>query len=80
MRNLRQLAQIVSELPALDEYYEPDSRVPLHHLERNLFESDPPSVDPGVAVQLLEAGGERAEAELIAAEVLSAFADARGAR
>lgn len=73
VEDLRELAQIVTELPALDEYYEPAARAALHHLERNLFERDPPSVDPGSAVELLEAGGERAEAELIAAEVLAAL-------
>ena len=58
------------ELPALDEHYEPGSREALHHLERWLFEAAPGRVDPGDAVRLLEAGGERAEAELVAAEVL----------
>ena len=42
----------------------------LHHLERWLFEPAPSAIDPGDAVRLLEAGGERAEAELVAAEVL----------
>ena len=75
VQELRQQAQLVTELPALDSYYEPDSRAALHHLERSLFEPDPPSVDPGDAARLLEAGGERAEAELIAAEVLGSLAD-----
>src|SRR5262249_45934187 len=56
---------------ALDEHYEPCSRAALHHLERRLFEPGAPRVDPGDAVRLLEAGGDRAEAELIAAEVLA---------
>ena len=44
---------------------------PLHHLERALFEESVDPVDPGDAVELLRAGGERAELELIAAEVLA---------
>ena len=67
---LRPLAQRVLELPALDEHYASASRVALHHVERWLFEAAPARVDPGDAVRLLEAGGERAEAELVAAEVL----------
>jgi RecB family exonuclease len=67
---LRPLAQRVLELPALDAHYEPGSRAALHHLERSLFSSEPELVDPGSAVELLESGGERAEAELVAAEVL----------
>ncbi len=48
--------------------------VALHQLERGLFEPEPPAVEPGDAVTLMEAGGERAEAELVAAEVLAALA------
>jgi ATP-dependent helicase/DNAse subunit B len=70
VEELRPLAERVLELPALDEYYAPAAREALHHLERSLFESGVGRVDPGRAVRLLEAGGERAEAELIAAEVL----------
>ncbi|MDQ6817181.1 MAG: PD-(D/E)XK nuclease family protein, partial [Actinomycetota bacterium] len=79
VEELRPLADRVLELPGLDEHYSPDSRAALHHLERHLFE--PPSgengassepredrIDPGEAVRLLEAGGERAEAELLAAK------------
>ena len=47
----------------------------LHHLERYLFEPSPPRIDAGEVVGLLEAGGERAEAELIASEVLAALRD-----
>ena len=69
------MANRVIELPALDEHYEPGSRHALHHLERWLFSSERASaaeqVDPGPAVRLLEAGGERAEAELVGAEILS---------
>lgn len=71
VEELRPLATRVIELPALDEHYAPDSRRALHHLERSLFSAAVKRVDPGQAVRLLEAGGERAEAELIGAEVLS---------
>jgi PD-(D/E)XK nuclease superfamily len=83
VEGLRPLASRVVELPAVDEYYAPESRAALHHLERSLFGQADPSLppvfggkagsagtrtDPGDAVRLLEAGGERAEAELLAAE------------
>jgi ATP-dependent helicase/DNAse subunit B len=68
---LRPLAERVIELPALDEHYAPDSRAALHHLERELFQPAGEPVDPGAAVRLLESGGERAEAELVAGEVLA---------
>ncbi|HVR05419.1 MAG TPA: hypothetical protein VMS02_05210, partial [Solirubrobacteraceae bacterium] len=73
VEQLRPLAERVLQLPAADEHYETASRRVLHHLERHLFEDEPPSTRPhaGQAVQLLEAAGERAEAELIAAEVLA---------
>jgi ATP-dependent helicase/DNAse subunit B len=70
VEELRPLAERVVELPALDEHYDPRGRVALHHLERSLFEEAPERVDPGDAIVLLEAGGGRAEAELIAAEIL----------
>jgi hypothetical protein len=73
VEELRALAESVTQLPARDEHYAPDSRVSLHHLERHLFEPDPPVVEPGDAVVLMEAGGERAEAELVAAAVLGAL-------
>jgi ATP-dependent helicase/DNAse subunit B len=60
----------VIELPASDEHYAPVARNALHHLERELFEPEPDRIDPGRAIASLEAGGERAEAELAAAEVL----------
>ncbi len=71
VEELRPLAERVDELPALDEHYAPGARRALSHLERWLFETPPERIDPGGAVRLLEAGGERAEAELIAAEVLA---------
>ncbi|MGO9887625.1 MAG: PD-(D/E)XK nuclease family protein [Solirubrobacteraceae bacterium] len=71
VEELRPLADRVQQLPASAEHYEPESRHTLHHLERELFEPEPERIDPGQAIQLLEAGGELAEAELAAAEVLS---------
>ena len=58
--------------PRPDHYASPA----LHHLERRLFEPpedgtlfDAGAPDPGDAITLLEGGGERAELELVAAEV-----------
>ena len=67
---LSQLASAVQELPSDDEHYAPASRAALHHVERHLFEPGAPKVAAGDAVKLLVAGGERAEAELVAAELL----------
>jgi ATP-dependent helicase/DNAse subunit B len=58
------------EMPAVDEHYAPKSRAALHHLERLLFTDAPRARRPGSAVRLLAAGGQRAEVELVAAEVL----------
>ncbi|MFL5861855.1 MAG: hypothetical protein ACJ780_13920, partial [Solirubrobacteraceae bacterium] len=72
VEELRPLAHTVTELPAQDEHYAPRSRAALHHLERSLFAQQPVKrVDPGNVVTLLEAGGERAEAELVAQQVLA---------
>ncbi|HEY2319087.1 MAG TPA: PD-(D/E)XK nuclease family protein [Solirubrobacteraceae bacterium] len=72
VEELRPLAQQVIELPAQDEHYAPASRAALHHLERSLFSAGPVErVDPGEAIGLLEAGGERAEAELVAQQILA---------
>lgn len=69
------------ELEARAEHYAPAARGALHHLERRLFEvapertllqtapAAPGGPDPGDAITLLEGGGERAELELVAAEV-----------
>ncbi|MHB1837145.1 MAG: PD-(D/E)XK nuclease family protein, partial [Solirubrobacteraceae bacterium] len=72
VEELRQLATQVTELPALDVHYAPGSRRALHHLERHLFEEaqDTERIDPSDAISLLEAGGELAEAELVAERVL----------
>jgi ATP-dependent helicase/DNAse subunit B len=70
VEELRPFAERVIELPASAEHYDPSARAALHHLERELFEPGPDRLDPGRAIALLEAGGDRAEAELAAAEVL----------
>ncbi len=57
-------------LGARAEHYAPDARGPLSHLERSLFEATATRAEPGGAVNLLEGGGERAELELVAAEIL----------
>jgi ATP-dependent helicase/nuclease subunit B len=71
---LRQLASEVQELPPLAQHYDEAARPVLHHVERSLFEPNPTRVLAGDAVQLLTAGGERAEVELVAAEVLERLA------
>lgn len=68
---LRPLAAEHVALPERSDHYAPDSRSALHHLERNLFEPAPAPAADHAGVLLLEAGGERAEAELVAAEVLN---------
>lgn len=68
---LGQLASEVRELPPDDEHYAPAARAALHHVERHLFEPGAPRVPAGDAVKLLVVGGERAEAELVAAELLA---------
>ena len=70
VEELRPLAAEVVHLPEQAEHYAPASRPALHHLERRLFEPGAPRRPPNGAVRLLEAGGERAEAELVGAEVL----------
>jgi ATP-dependent helicase/DNAse subunit B len=77
VEQLRPLAAEVVELPARDEYYAPAARAVLHRVERELFEDGTRGASPseadhdGSVVTLLEAGGERAEAELVAAEILA---------
>jgi len=58
------------ELDAADDHYAKRSKPALHALERGLFVRDAPTADPGAAVRLHSAGGERAEIELCGAEVL----------
>ncbi|HWI70412.1 MAG TPA: hypothetical protein VNT55_00540, partial [Baekduia sp.] len=55
--------------PAVADYYAPAARGVLHHVERSLYELEAPRADPGDVVLALEGGGERAEVELVAAEV-----------
>ncbi|MEA2244355.1 MAG: hypothetical protein QOD24_3911 [Solirubrobacteraceae bacterium] len=68
-------------LTAREEHYAPASREALHHLERGLFELaedqlfDPAPIDPGHAVTLMQGGGERAELELVAAEIARLVAE-----
>lgn len=66
---LRPLAVEHRRLEAHEEYYAPQARTALHHLERSLFEPGAGRVDSAGAVRLLEGGGERAELELVAREV-----------
>jgi ATP-dependent helicase/DNAse subunit B len=72
---LKPLAERHELLHDRSEHYAPAARAALHHLERGLFEPSAPRVAPNGAVRLLEAGGERAEAELVAAEVLELMGD-----
>lgn len=76
VNELEPLADVRLTMPPEDAYYEPAARAALHALERRLFEDHGGAgpVDPGDAVALLEAGGERAEAELVGAEVLGLLA------
>ncbi|HEX5192917.1 MAG TPA: PD-(D/E)XK nuclease family protein [Solirubrobacteraceae bacterium] len=80
VEELRPLATEVISLEPQDDHYADGSRVVLHHLERHLFEAGAPALAPPDgpgrhAVTLLEAGGERAEAELVAAEILALTRD-----
>ncbi len=70
VETLRPLAARDVELPPRAEHYAAAARSALHHLGRRLFEGDAERVPPNGAVRLLEAGGERAEAELIGAALL----------
>ncbi|MCW2990849.1 MAG: ATP-dependent nuclease subunit B-like protein, partial [Solirubrobacterales bacterium] len=69
----------VTELRAVAEHY---AEPALHHLERTLFEPgdglalfDAATIPAGGAVRMLEGGGERAEVELVAAEVAALLRD-----
>jgi len=66
---LEPLAAEHRALQARAEYYAPEARGALGHLERSLFEPDAVRADPAGAVRLLEGGGERAELELVAREI-----------
>jgi len=67
---LRPLADEHVQLEDRSEHYAGRARGALHRLERQLFEPGAEAVPPNGAVRLLEAGGERAEAELVAASVV----------
>jgi hypothetical protein len=67
---LRPLADAHVHLDDRSDHYAGRARAALNHLERSLFSPGAPRVGPNGAVRLLEAGGERAEAELVAAAVL----------
>jgi len=74
VQELTPLAEVV-ELPERAEHYAGAARPALHHLERGLFEGAAETRAPNGAVRLLEAGGERAEAEIVGAEVLELMRD-----
>ena len=74
VQELAPLADVV-ELPERAEHYAGAARPALHHLERGLFEAGAERRAPNGAVRLLEAGGERAEAEIVGAEVLELMRD-----
>jgi ATP-dependent helicase/DNAse subunit B len=57
-------------LEPLDDHYADESRAALHHLERSLFEDGVEPIEPGAAVELHTAAGQRAEIELAGARVL----------
>ena len=68
---LRAVAGRHEELAPSAAHYGDGARAPLHHLERSLLADCPRRVEPQGAVRLLAAGGERAELELVAAELLA---------
>jgi ATP-dependent helicase/DNAse subunit B len=73
--DLLPLATEHRQLEPRADYYEPGARPALSHLERTLFEPDAARVRPGAALRLLEGGGERAELELVAAEIGSLLSE-----
>ena len=75
-QELAALATRHLELEAVSDHYADESRDALHHLERSLFAAELPARrPPGQAVRLHSAGGERAEVELAAAQVLELLRD-----
>ncbi len=74
VQELAPRAEVV-ELPERADHYAGLARPALHHLERGLFEAGGEPRAPNGAVRLLEAGGERAEAEIVGAEVLELMRD-----
>jgi len=63
------LASRHEQLPARAEHYAPGARAALAHLERSLFEPTGSRADPARAVRLLEGADQRAELELVAAQI-----------
>ncbi len=74
-QTLAPLAAQQRVLAPLDDHYEAAGRRALHHLERSLFEGPGERVAADGAVRLLEGGGERAELELVAAEIAALLRD-----
>jgi ATP-dependent helicase/DNAse subunit B len=68
-QELLALGAVERRLEPSADYYEAAARDVLHHLERGLYEPGQPRVDPGGRVLAFAGGGERAEVELVAAEV-----------
>jgi ATP-dependent helicase/DNAse subunit B len=67
------LASEHRQMPPRSAHYAPRSRTALAHIERSLFEAQAPrlaSEQLAGAVRLLEGGGQRAELELVASEIL----------
>ena len=63
------------ELPALDDHYAPSRATALHHLERGLFaDAATPARAGGAGAAAARPAAQRAEVELVAAEVLDAAA------
>ncbi|MEA2191896.1 MAG: hypothetical protein QOI73_2017, partial [Solirubrobacteraceae bacterium] len=66
----------VVPLEARTDHYAPGARAALHHVERSLFEPGAAQApDAGAALLVLEAGGERAEVELVGAHVARLIRD-----
>ncbi len=72
---LQPIADEHRRLGARARYYAPSARAALGHLERSLFETGVGAIDPGEAVRMLEGGGERAELELVAREIVGLLGD-----
>ncbi len=68
---LKEIAAEEVELDAVSDHYDKRSRKALHALERTLFQPAGVPAEPGEAVTLHCAGGERAELELCGAEVIA---------
>ena len=71
-QELLALGAVEKRLPPVDDHYAPQSRAPLHHVERRLFEdeADGERVEAGEAIGFHVGGGQRAEIELAGARLL----------